>query len=131
MLLERALDSAQVLTYYIRDKLTVQLYLGGMNKVIPRHVFLTISKPGFAILATMSAVTNYSYLLRVWRVKRDEEFVWLASLEDPHTGKRRGFSSLEDLYVFLSKQVDQAVPEDQSGTQNERRQIVIIRTIKV
>ena len=79
----------------------------------------------------MSDVTHLSYLLRIWRVKRDDEFVWLASLQDPLTGKRQGFSSLEDLYIFLSRQIDEAVPEGQPTKQNEQRQVVIIRTIKV
>ncbi len=131
MSLERALDNVRVSTYYIRDKLAVQLYLCGRHKWISRHVFLTFSQPGFAILATMSDVTNLSYLLRIWRVKRDNEFVWLASLEDPHTGKRQGFASLEDLYVFLSRQADEAVPEGQPEKKKEQRHVVIIRTIKV
>ncbi len=79
----------------------------------------------------MSDVTHLSYLLRIWRVKRDNEFVWLASLEDPLTGKRQGFASFEDLYVFLSRQADEAIPEGQTGKHKEQRQVVIIRTINV
>jgi hypothetical protein len=32
-----------------------------------------------------------------------------ASLESPHTGERRGFPSLADLFVFLEKEVGQLV----------------------
>jgi len=47
---------------------------------------------------------NYlSYLLRLWRGNDGEEAVWRASLESPHTGERRGFSSLKDLFAFLEK----------------------------
>ncbi len=55
----------------------------------------------------MDKVFYFSYLLRVWRVVRDDELVWMASLEDPRTGKRQGFTSLEDLYAFLLKDIRQ------------------------
>lgn len=42
-----------------------------------------------------------SYLLRLWQIKYGEELVWRASLEDPFTGERRGFASLEALFDFL------------------------------
>jgi hypothetical protein len=46
-----------------------------------------------------------SYLLRLWRVSDEEEAVWRASLESPHTGERRGFTNLTDLFTFLEKEV--------------------------
>jgi hypothetical protein len=52
-----------------------------------------------------------SYLLRLWRVggdggtHREEEAVWRASLESPHTGERRGFASLHELFAFLEAEV--------------------------
>ena len=51
-----------------------------------------------------------AYLLRLWRVKTESELVWRASLEDPHTGERTGFASLDDLFSFLRKQAA-AVPD--------------------
>jgi hypothetical protein len=48
-----------------------------------------------------------SYMLRLWRagedvVKCDEEqALWRASLENAHTGERRGFANLEELFDFL------------------------------
>jgi hypothetical protein len=53
----------------------------------------------------MDKVFYFSYLLRVWRVVREEELIWMASLEDPRTGKRQSFTSLEDLYAFLLKDI--------------------------
>jgi hypothetical protein len=44
-----------------------------------------------------------SYLLRLWRVGK-EEAVWRASLESPHTGERIGFASLDELFAFLREQ---------------------------
>jgi len=46
-----------------------------------------------------------SYLLRLWRVDTVDP-CWQASLEDPHTGKRIGFASLEHLFAFLMEQVE-------------------------
>jgi hypothetical protein len=40
------------------------------------------------------------YLLRVWLVE-DDGLVWRASLEDPASAERHGFSSLERLFAFL------------------------------
>ncbi len=51
-----------------------------------------------------SAKDYRSYLLRLWREVPDRG--WRASLEDPRTGKRIGFASLEHLFAFLMEQVD-------------------------
>jgi hypothetical protein len=47
-----------------------------------------------------------SYLLRLWRdIHRGEgQAVWHASLESSLTGKRQGFSSLDDLFAFLRQE---------------------------
>ena len=45
-----------------------------------------------------------AYLLRLWQVRDNEEMIWRASLEDPHTGERRGFAALEMLFAFLREQ---------------------------
>ena len=55
---------------------------------------------------------NYlSYLLRLWRVNEDNgvqstlnKAMWRASLENPHTGQRKGFASLEELFDFLQEE---------------------------
>lgn len=58
-----------------------------------------------------------SYLLRLWRVKRNGDVTWRASLEDSRTGERRCFASLEELVNFLGKQVGNVgVKEDGSIT---------------
>ena len=46
-----------------------------------------------------------SYLLRLWRVSGEEKAVWRASLESPHTGERRGFANLADLFTFLEEEI--------------------------
>lgn len=48
-----------------------------------------------------------SYLLRLWRTSKENP--WRASLEDPRTGERLGFGSLEALFVFLREETEPAV----------------------
>ena len=50
-----------------------------------------------------------AYLLRLWRVndlkqggEKDEDS-WRASLEDPRTGRRVGFATLLELFVFIEE----------------------------
>jgi hypothetical protein len=51
----------------------------------------------------MPSTTYYSYLLRLWQVKKDEEQEWRASLENVETGEKHGFASLEELFAFLKQ----------------------------
>ena len=61
-------------------------------------------------LVTKERPDYLSYLLRLWQVNDDEaphgegEVVWRASLESSHTGERKSFASLEDLFDFLREQ---------------------------
>ncbi len=51
-----------------------------------------------------------AYMLRLWRVDANGEVVWHASIEDPHTGERRGFANLDRLFEFLewqTREIDQ------------------------
>ena len=61
-----------------------------------------------------------SYLLRLWQIKSEGELVWRASLESPHTGKRRGFADLKALFAFLQRQTD-AVPDGNASEAGEQR----------
>lgn len=45
-----------------------------------------------------------AFLLRLWQVEENGRRVWRASLEDPHTGERRGFASLNLLTHYLREQ---------------------------
>jgi hypothetical protein len=44
--------------------------------------------------------TSRRYLLRLWLADGDDP-VWRASLEDPSSGERHGFGSLERLFAFI------------------------------
>ena len=46
-----------------------------------------------------------AYLLRLWQADQNGNPVWRASLEDPRTGERRGFASLQSLIDFLNEQI--------------------------
>jgi hypothetical protein len=48
------------------------------------------------------------YLLRLWpaSVSQTGPTAWRASLENPHTGERLGFASLEQLFTYLMEQVE-------------------------
>lgn len=59
----------------------------------------------------------FSYLLRFWRTGPDRP--WRASLEDPRTGERWGFGSLEALLDFLIRQMNQSLQADQNEFQSK------------
>jgi hypothetical protein len=45
------------------------------------------------------------YLLRLWQAHSGERVVWRASLEDVHSGERRGFAGLDRMRAFLEDQL--------------------------
>ncbi len=47
-----------------------------------------------------------AYLVRLWREEGSDPTVWRASVEDPHTAERRGFSDLARLFEFLRQQTE-------------------------
>ncbi len=64
----------------------------------------------------------FSYLLRVWCIVRDGEPVWMASLDDPHTGQRSSFVGLENLFAFLRRhasEVSDQNPQDPKSLNEE------------
>ena len=54
---------------------------------------------------TMDERPNYqSYLLRMWQTTDGDQVIWRASLDNPGTGERLSFASLEALFAFLKVQ---------------------------
>ena len=56
-----------------------------------------------------------AFLLRFWEVrsrKPGEPVNWRFSLEDPHSGERRGFPDLDSLFDFLQAQTCEAGEQD-------------------
>jgi hypothetical protein len=56
-----------------------------------------------------------AYLLRLWRESSGESTQWRASLQDPHSGERVGFASLEELFDSLLRETGSLLER------NERR----------
>jgi hypothetical protein len=46
----------------------------------------------------------HAYLLRMWR-ENARRVTWRASLESPHSGLRKGFASLGELFTFLERAI--------------------------
>jgi hypothetical protein len=61
-----------------------------------------------------------AYMLRLWHVSDGGQGGWRASLENVHTGERRGFASLADLLSFLEDDVCQVVPDQTAPSAGER-----------
>jgi hypothetical protein len=59
-----------------------------------------------------------AYLLRLWWAGHDGEAGWRASLEEPHTGVRHGFATLEQLFAFLKEQADNSPNSDDASSDN-------------
>ena len=59
---------------------------------------------------------SLSYLVRLWATGAAHQQIWRASLEDVQRGERWGFANLEQLFVFLMQQTEQAydAPDAQS-----------------
>jgi len=49
----------------------------------------------------------HSYLLRLWADEVNGKQVWRISLENPFSGERRGFASLNDLCAFLKDRMQE------------------------
>jgi hypothetical protein len=63
-----------------------------------------------AIMPAVKKPADQAYLLRLWfEADRPDgpAGVWRFSLEEPHTGARRGFSDFEALVAFLAGLLDQ------------------------
>jgi hypothetical protein len=59
-----------------------------------------------------------SFLLRLWRSNLDEDSEWRVSVENPMTGERNGFASLEALVDFLKNTADdRLLPEKEDNHQ--------------
>jgi hypothetical protein len=57
-----------------------------------------------------------SYILRLWCAGEPQAADWHASLEDPSTRERVGFSSLEQMFAFLMEQSERQKGGGQEGS---------------
>ncbi len=64
----------------------------------------------------------HAYVLRCWEEHGRTVPVWRFSLEDPHTGTRRGFVSLPALVAFVERTlVGGSPPADAPGEVSDAR----------
>jgi hypothetical protein len=59
-----------------------------------------------------------TYHLHLWKVRKDGHLQWRASLLDMSTGKRKRFSSLEELFEHLQQQ-NQSLSNHQEATKED------------
>lgn len=65
------------------------------------------------------SLNYYSYLLRLWR--EDDAAPWRASLEDPHTGQRRNFARLQDVFKAVEEETEQQGNQETSRLVEDAR----------
>ena len=61
-----------------------------------------------------------AYLLRLWYASETDGAKWRASLENAHTGERRGFADLPGLLAFLAEHTDNAARDASSASKKEK-----------
>jgi hypothetical protein len=61
-----------------------------------------------------------AYLLRLWQVRNKGQADWRASVEDAHTGERRGFAGLAELFTFLENESGQVVQDQLAPDMGEK-----------
>ncbi len=49
---------------------------------------------------------HLAYLIRLWQVHSEGKTVWRASLEDAHSGEKRGFGSPAGLFAYLQEKLN-------------------------
>lgn len=60
----------------------------------------------------VDGATYYSFLLRMWQVPSNDEYIWRIQLENVRTGEKCGFTSPEELATYLKQGITQ---EDKSS----------------
>jgi hypothetical protein len=63
-----------------------------------------------------------AFLLRMWQVNSNDYTVWRASLENPHTGERHAFASLEDMCLFLGAETNALAHQEPAGRRSSEEQ---------
>ena len=56
--------------------------------------------------STESPPRYHAYMLRMWKDRPEgsqHDAVWRFQVEDPHTGRRRGFNDLAALFAYLQE----------------------------
>ncbi len=76
----------------------------------------------------MSRSQRYlSYLLRLWPTRDGAQQIWRGSLENPLSGERQGFASLDELLDYLRREMDAQTNDDCVGQSRDARSCVSTR----
>ena len=59
-------------------------------------------------MATKNETSYFAYMLRLWQVHDKGSLVWRASLERAHAEERIGFSSVDELCLYLYERIREA-----------------------
>ncbi len=54
---------------------------------------------------TKKEPVHLAYLIRLWQVHCEGQMVWRASLEDAHSGEKKGFGNPAGLFAFLQEKL--------------------------
>ncbi len=83
------------------------------------HIFKRFFR-NFVKFAQEDAVTEKStyqlFMVRFWHEENDQKMIWRCRVKDVRTGQEIGFTSPDDLWAFLQKQM----PVDSSSSHPER-----------
>ena len=96
--------NSNILTVEIGDFLRFPCASGALL-LLPEGMITTVTEQK-AIVMDKDRQPYTSYLLRLWPTKSGDAWVWRASLEDSHTGVRRGFVNLQEMFAYLEDQTD-------------------------
>ncbi len=61
-----------------------------------------------------------AFMIRLWRVDDQRHPTWRASVQDPHTGERKGFADLKELFRFLEERTNNADPPSTGETAEQQ-----------
>ncbi len=67
---------------------------------------------------TRKEPARLAFLIRLWQVRSEGKMLWRGSLEDAHTGEKRGFGDPAGLFAFLQDKLGykQGLPKDDESS---------------
>jgi hypothetical protein len=65
------------------------------------------------VTVTDETIGYRSYLLRLWCAREEGQGVWRASLQDPQSGERISFATVEALFAYLQEQLEKGAAQGQ------------------
>lgn len=79
---------------------------------------LLLRYKGYKLSKELPGKKYMAFLLRLWR--ENETTPWRATLENPHTGVRQGFSDPKSLFTFLQNLISGSIQQGQGVGEQEK-----------